>query len=83
MRRINKNKPLIQVRPTCGKLPELEARQADGVGAHHLHEDVTGGVTQLSQLLSKPSRLLKIGSSKMIHKLAPQRKQQRARPVQD
>jgi len=47
-----------------------------------LHGDVAGSLAQVSQLRGKPSRLLKISSGHMIGKLAPEREQQRARPVQ-
>ena len=82
MRRIIKSKPLLQKCPTCGKFTELDARPPAGLAAHDLHQNVAGGVTQLSQLASKPSRPLQIGSSPMIGKLAPQGGQQRTRPVQ-
>ena len=52
------------------------------MAAHHLHEDIAGGLTELSQLRCKLARPLQISSSPMIGPLAPQGEQQRTRPVQ-
>src|SRR5262249_40742072 len=72
----------LQRRPTAGKFPEMETRQPAGIPPHDLHWDVAGGFPQLSQLRSEPPRLLQIGPSPMLDKLAPEGGQQRARPVQ-
>src|SRR5215831_4755101 len=53
-----------------------------GIAAQYLHEDVAGGVAQLPQFRSKPSRRFQISASPMIPNLAPQCEQQRAWPVQ-
>src|ERR1700757_1579361 len=82
MRRIVKSKGLLHVYTTGGKFSEVEARERAGIVAEDLHEDVAGGVTQLSHFGSKPSRRLQISSSPMGQKLAPQGGKQGARPVQ-
>ena len=66
MRRIIKSEALLQVCPTRGKFPEVEARPPVGMAAHHLRGDVAAGLAQLSQLRGKLSRPLQIGSSPVI-----------------
>jgi len=75
MRWIIERKPLLQLCATCGKFPEVEPRRPASIATQYLHEDVAGGVTQLSQLRGKLSRLLQVGSSPMVGKLAPQGEQ--------
>jgi|SRR6516165_8571382 len=82
MRRVVKSEAILQVCPTSRKFPEVEAGQPTSFAPQHLRGNVVSGVAQLTQLRSKLSCALQIGSSPMIGKLAPQSEQQHARPVQ-
>jgi len=79
MRRIIEGKAFFQVCTTRSKFPEVEAPDPAGIAAHHLHRDIVGSVTQLSQLGGKPSCPLQISGEKSLAKFADHCEQQRAR----